>query len=256
MTEKSGRIKGYCFDFDGVFYDYSSIAGCHDLYDRIMAHTAREVFGKELDFNSAKRIVQTGYRDHGDCISGLCEWAEKQGHNPSDYRLQLFRTYHTKLQAYLKRNYPNVFIERLDLQAAFELSAGIVANGLATHSCAQSLARPLLASMGINHYFNDAAVHGLDEAGFVQKHIDPLLVRMSFNSMGVDMQEGCFVEDTARNLEKLKEISPETRTVLIHNGRPLPRLPAHINEQYRDLLSMKKAHAIEARDQSLIIAYG
>lgn len=256
MTVKLSDVRAFCFDFDGVFYGYNQTHGIDELCDIIMAQTAHRIIGDTLDLKTAENLARTGYNTHGDCITAFCEWATQQGINPEGFKLKLFQQYHDNLRRTLANSFPNIFSDRTDLKLAFQLSQGRAINGVATHSCATNWAKPFLASMGISEYFSMQAVHGLDESSFTLKHNDPRLIEMSFSSMGVQPENGCFIEDTARNLRAMKERHPQTRCILIHQGTPLEQQPSYVDDQFATILDMKIAYAAQLQDKPRIITLG
>jgi phosphoglycolate phosphatase-like HAD superfamily hydrolase len=242
MTVAIPDIKGFCYDFDGVFYSINAIGDFYSACDDIMAKVAVDLLGGQITPQDAIKIGRKGYEEDGSNIPSFCRWAEQQGRNPDDFRDQLFRAFNANYSAFLLGRHPNLFINRVDLQEAFKLSHGKVVNGVATHGHAEVLPKQLLETMGIANYFLMQAIHGLNEADYTLKHTDPRLVEMAFRSLGVDPSEGCFVEDTARNLKAMKERNPNTRCTLIHHGRPLEQKPSYIDDQFADILEMQKAY--------------
>jgi hypothetical protein len=257
MTVAVRDIQGFVFDFDGVFYGYHQIGNIYSLSDRIMAKSAVEVLGDKILLSQAEKLASEGYKTYGDSITAFCVWAYQEGHDPNTFKETLFRTYHRNLREYFLNHHSDFFMNRIDLQEAFRLSQGRVVNGVATHGCAQSWAKPFLTDMGISQYFKMQAVHGLDEADYTLKHLDPRLVEMSFQNLAVNPSKGCFVEDTARNLKAMKERNPETRCTLIHHGRPLEQQPAYIDDQFSNIPELKRAyHARGLSERKMIHTLG
>lgn len=253
MTVAVSDIKGFCFDFDGVFYDPHTIDNLYPICDQIMAGTALDLLGDKISFSVALRLARDGYRKDGSNIPSFCRWAEKEGHNPKDFRDDLFRTFNKNYSAFLLKKYPDLFTNRTDLKEAFKLSHGRVINGVATHGHAEVLPKQLFETMGISPYFKMHAVHGLDEADYTLKHLNPRLVEMTFRSLGIDPNEGCFVEDTARNLKAMKDKNPETRCTFIHHGRPLEQQPTYVDDQFNDIPEMKKAYFERSSSERKVI---
>lgn len=253
MTVAIPDIKGFCFDFDGVFYNPHTIDNFNPICDQIMAGTALDLLGDKITYKVALKLARDGYMEDGSNIPSFCKWAEQEGHNPADFRDQLFRAFNENYSAFLLKKYPDLFRNRNDLQVAFKLSHGIVVNGVATHGHAEVLPKKLFETMGISPYFQMHAVHGLDEADYTLKHLDPHLVEMTFRSLGVDPKEGCFVEDNARNLEAMKERNPETRCTFIHHGRPLEQQPSYVDDQFHDIPEMKKAYFERNLSESKVV---
>lgn len=254
MTVAVSNIRAFCFDFDGVFYNPNKINDFYPACDEIMARVAVDLLGNKITRQDAIDLGRRGYQEDGSNIPSFCRWAEQEGHNPKNFRDQFFRAFNTDYSAFLLKNYPSLFRNRIDLQEAFKLSHGKVANGVATHGHAEVLPKKLLGTMGISRYFQMHAIHGLNEADYTLKHTDPRLVEMAFSSLGVDPEEGCFVEDTARNLKAMKDRNPETRCTFIHHGRPLEQQPSYIDDQFQDILQMKKAYYERALSDHTIIS--
>jgi FMN phosphatase YigB (HAD superfamily) len=242
MTVAVRDISGFVFDFDGVFYSLQQIKNLYSTCDHLMAETAIELLGNNISYDVAVKLAEQGYKEDGSNIPAFCRWAIKEGHDPINFRYQLFRTFNERYREFLLTDYPHLFRNRNDLKQAFRLSHGKIVNGVATHGHADVLAKYLFQTMGIIDYFHMHAVHGLDEADYTLKHLDPRLVELSFQNLGVDPSKGCFVEDTARNLKAMKERNPKTRCILIHHGQPLEQQPAYIDDQFIDIPEMKRAY--------------
>lgn len=253
MTVAASNIRAFCFDFDGVFYNPNKIDDFYPACDEIMAATAVGLLGDKITRQVAIALGSNGYQEDGSNIPSFCRWAEKEGHNPADFRDQLFKTFNQNFSSFLLDKYPNLFRNRNDLQEAFSLSQGKVVNGVATHGHAEVLPKQLLKTMGISRYFQMHAIHGLDEADYTLKHLDPRLVEMTFHSLGIDPNEGCFVEDTARNLKAMKDKNPETRCTFIHHGRPLEQQPTYVDDQFNDIPEMKKAYFERSSSERKVI---
>lgn len=256
MAKKFRDVKGFVFDFDGVFYAYKFIPGdLNSLCDTIMAKAATALLKSHgLTLTLAKRLAHQGYEDHGDAITGLCSWAQENEVEPESFKADLFAEYHKNLQTALLKLSPHIFENRRDLQSAFKLSQGLVKNGIATHSCATHIAHPFLASMGIRQYFEDAAVIGLANGDYTLKHTGPRLIELACDAMGLHPDDIAFVEDTPRNLKTFKDKYPSAVTIYIHHGRPLDTLPDYINVQFYNILEMKRAWSESRKEPEKIIS--
>lgn len=253
MTVAVRDIEAFVFDFDGVFFDIQEVNNYHSTCDHLTAQTAVELLGNNISYEIAVKLAAQGYKDDGSNIPAFCRWAIKQGHDPKSFRNELFRTFNERYREFLISEYPHLFFNRNDLKEAFTLSHGKIVNGVATHGHAEVLAKHLFQTMGISHYFQMQAVNGLNEADYALKHLDSRLVEMSFQNLGVNPRRGCFVEDTARNLEAMKERNPETRCILIHHGRPLEQQPIYIDDQFSDIPEMKRAYYERGLNERKII---
>lgn len=243
MTVSLAKATSFCFDFDGVFYSPRKVENVLDVLHQTKAELMCELLGESINYATAIEIAKDGYHTHGNPVTAYSEWATTQGIDPDSFRLPFFHQYHQRLKDYLQSKLPSVFCNRTDLKEAFSLSHGKVTNGVATHSCANNLVKPVLESMGISQYFTLHAVHGLDEAGFTLKNKSPKLVNMAFESMSADEDGRAYVEDSAQNLKLYKEHNPDTLCILINNGDWQKHLPGYIDAQFPDILQLKRAYS-------------
>ena len=257
MAKKFRDVQGFVFDFDGVFYGFKHVINLYTLCDMTMAFSAyRNTVLKQagITLKTAKELARNGHKTYGDAITGFCVWAQENGVEPESFKADLFAEYHKNLRMALLKLSPHIFENRRDLKSAFNLSQGLVQNGIATHSCATHIARPFLASMGIRQYFEDAAVIGLANGDYTLKHTDPRLIELACTAMGLHPDDIAFVEDTPRNLQTFKDKYPSAVTIYIHHGRPLDPLPDYIDVQFYNILEMKRAWSESRKEPGKIIS--
>lgn len=199
------------------------------------------MFPEKINFEDALKLAYEGFRQHRDSVTGYTIWAGAQGINAQLFRMNFFVNFHKIMLRRLKEIAPALFQPDLNLRQAFEISRGRIKNGIATHACAQNWALPILNSKDIAGYFEPGAILGLSDSNFLSKAEHPDLVRLCFDKMGIDINEGGFVEDTLKNLETAKAHYPRLVTIFLHHGNPLPSLPIHVDAQFRDIPEMKRA---------------
>ncbi len=156
--------------------------------------------------------------------------------------LPLYRAYNQNVHQAFVQGYPHLFTQREDLKEAFKVSAGKIKHGVASHSCREHVLLPLLSLMGISDVFQRNAICGLEQSDFELKHNAPTLVEYGFKQIGVDPSQGVFVEDTAKNLEVIKERYPHLISIYLHHGQPLDIMPAYIDFQFPDIPTYKRAY--------------
>ncbi len=256
MAKNFRDVQGFVFDFDGVFYAYKFFTGnFNHFYETVKAKIATSLLKNYgMTFSLAKELAHNGHKTYGDAITGFCVWAQENDVDPESFKAALFAEYHKNLRTALLKLSPHIFENRRDLQSAFNLSQGLVKNGIATHSCAQNLARPFLESMGIRQHFEDAAIIGLPDGNYTLKHTDPRLIELACAAMGLHPDDIAFVEDTPRNLKTFKDKYPSAVTIYIHHGRPLAPLPDYIDLQFYNILEMKRAWSESLKETGKIIS--
>ncbi len=247
MSNKLSEIIANANDFDGVFYDPAHIPDYYSHFARTFGETLVAMLPEEIDYDSAIKIAVEGYEQYGDSVTGVTNWADKRGLKSDDFRQTFFHFYHQNLFQHFTTVAPHVFAQKSSLVEAFDLTKGIVRNGIATHGCANNFTRPLLPQMQLTPYIQDDAIFGLADSGYLKKSTHTDLVAMCLDALGVPPEVSGYTEDTASNLEKHKEMMPRLTTIFINNGRPLATKPSYIDFEFRNfreyLIALHTAHS-------------
>ncbi len=231
-------------DFDNVFYDAKLFEDYNAFCVAALADAALSipVLKKAgLTRDAAIHLADNGYQRYRDTFTSFCLWGAQHGISREDIVVPIYHAYNTRVKAAFLQHYPQLVKNRLDLKEAFNITHGIIPQGIASHSCRENLLFPLVEQMGIRDFFQESAICGLEQSEFQLKHLSPALVESSFEAMGVDPNDGTFQEDTDANLRVIKEHHPGCLTVHIHHGRPLETKPSYVDFQFYDLLEMKRA---------------
>jgi len=234
----------HVFDFDNVFYDSNKFQDYNAFCVAALADAALSipVLKKAgLTRDTALYLADNGYQRYRDTFTSFCLWGAQHGISREDIVVPIYHAYNKRVKAAFLEHYPQLVKDRLDLKEAFNITHGIIPQGIASHSCRENLLLPLVAQMGISDFFQKSAICGLEQSEFRLKHLSPVLVERSFEALGVDPNEGTFPEDTDANLKVMKEHYPGCLTVHIHHGRPLDKKPSHVDFEFHDLLEMKRA---------------
>ncbi len=253
MTAKLGQVRQFGYDFDGVFYPHASVPNLFAEFAHAKGLAAHQLTNGLIPVARASAIGHAGYKKNGDSVTALSEWAGRNGYNREEFRTKLFRLIH---EIIIKRFFeiaPNVFTHQKELAESFQRTAHIP-RGIATHGCATTYATPLLDALGVLPFIRQDSMFGLDNADFKTKTKHADLMLMCLNALGHDLSVQAFVEDTVKNLQVLKEQTPNVTTVFIHHGTPLEgKLPSYIDFQFRDLIALHAAHERAATDERTLI---
>lgn len=250
MRDKLAQIRAIAFDFDGVFYDVKEIPNIGDILNKIKVDVACELCPDIFDHDTASKLAYRSYEEYGDAVTLLAAFVKQQGRDEQTFKEIYFALYHQKAYEYFTQNYPQIFCPQPDLYAAFMKCRGMVKHGIATNSCAENWASPHLKTFGVLEHFAPEAILGLPHSNFVPKGTHPMLFKMALDKMSANDAESLIAEDSSHNLELAKEHYPHLTTAFIHHGCPLsPKLPSHINYQFRDVAEMLRAIATAHLDK-------
>ena len=233
MTNNLNNIIATANDFDDTIYRAEDIPGYYEHFATTFANTLVKMLPDEVDFAAARQISVDGYEAYGDSITGLMEWADKRGLPAEQLRTDFFRQYHQDLRHHFIQVAPHVFAQRCEAANGLERLQGIVRQGIATHGCADEFVRPLLPGMGLSELFEQHAIFGLADSGFLKKSTHSVLVGQCIEALEAEPKEAAYTEDNLLNLKTNKEMTPDLTTVLITNGRPLASQPTYVDYQFK-----------------------
>jgi hypothetical protein len=254
MSNQLSHIIANANDFDGVFYNPHLISDYYAHFAKTFGATLISMLPNEIDFDSAVQLANDGYRKHGDCVTGLIEWADHKGVKDGNLRDKFFQLFHRNLKSHFTAVAPHVFSTPSEVATALSCLKGIVRNGIATHGCAREFTTPLLEPMGLAPHVEKNAIFGLADSGYLKKSTHPDLVQMCLDSLEVPAEVAAYTEDTALNLKAHKEMMPVLTTIFINNGNPLAKKPTYIDCEFRSFEEYLRAlHAAHNEQRQIIL---
>ena len=212
-------------DFDGVHYDthlFDDVYGdIYAFYGQAKLKTARLLM-PGLTW-SDEEIIQRGkksYFTHMDGLKVYIDFATASGitENALEFRRSFHKEYHQAAFANAMRTHSYVIAPDPALLSAMEELKPFVRHGMVTMSCLQTWAAPFLQKMDMLRFFEDHALIGAEEVGFLNKKDSTQPLQIGMEKLGARPEQTIFIEDTIENLAMAKELDPRILTVHVVHG--------------------------------------
>lgn len=244
------------WDLDNTLYPDTHPDGfCFaDHYLRAFADMARATF-PTLSDEDILHYREIGYTHLGASFLGFDEVARDHGYDFEAIHDALHEQVNLLWFERIIQSHPDRIRPCPDTVSLFESLSSHLRHGCLTHSSIKNWGRPVLERLDIVQFFGP--ILGMPDYDFMSKHLSTRGLEKILDLMDADPPEAFFVEDTIRNLEKVKDLDSRLLTVLVHHGRPPDRLPSCVDiavESPKILLSaLHKAH-MSAKPRSALSA--
>lgn len=180
-----------------------------------------------LDDENITHHMDSGFFHFGTSFLGFQAIAEEYGYDLNTLYEALHENANRLWLERITQNHPDGIRPCPRTVSLFDSLSSHVRHGCLTHSSPEHWARPVLTQLGIIQFFSQ--ILGLPDYGFMPKPLSTRGLETILGEMVAEPHEAFFAEDSLRNLEKAKDLSPHLLTVLVHYGRPPDRLPAYVD---------------------------
>ena len=222
--------KFWIHDFDGVHYDVDAFSP--DIYTfcaAIKADVASVMF-PFMKAVRAEKIGRASYNRTGDGLSYFTRIAEKMGIADDRFNDRMHIEYHRMQRMRAMESNAHLFAPCARTNTAFDrLQEQGVSHGLLTQSCLINWAVPQLKVLDRLKYFNEDALCGFAEVGYLTKKESIEPIKYAVNRLGADPSQIVFIEDNLDNLKKAREFDARILNVHIVHGRQFDNVPDYVD---------------------------
>jgi putative hydrolase of the HAD superfamily len=209
--EKFKNIKGIIWDLDDTLYSVTPA-----LHQSMRESVARAVvkMGYDINYEDALKLAEESQEKHRLTVQMLVEKfdIEKQA---------LHIPFHAEMDHTVTNACP-------DLPSAFRALPN-VKHVLMTHA-SRDWALRMLPHLGLDEFFEDHAIMGLEDVDFNHKHDSDVVTKRSLEILGTNPNETAFAEDRDWNLTIPHKMG--LTTVLINHPSQPQDLPPHVDYRF------------------------
>jgi putative hydrolase of the HAD superfamily len=209
--EKLKNIKGIIWDLDDTLYSVTPA-----LHQSMRESVARAVvkMGYDINYEDALKLAEESQEKHRLTVQML---VEKFGIEKQDLHIP----FHAEMDHTVTNSCP-------DLPSAFRALPD-VKHVLMTHA-SRDWALRMLPHLGLDEFFEDHAIMGLEDVDFNHKHDSDVVTKRSLEILGTNPNETAFAEDRDWNLTIPHKMG--LTTVLIDHPSQPQDLPPHVDYRF------------------------
>lgn len=207
------------FDNDGVFYSwnvYGGMSGAKEFCAGIKAEVIPQ-FLPILSAEQARKLGKRSYRETGDGLRYFVNMAAQRGYDLETFREDIHTAYHQLQLHRVQTHYPAILAACSETVRHFNALSNHARFGVLSQGCRDNWINPLLEKKNILSYFDQDHIFGFKEFGWNEKSANTKGLEIIMQKMNADPSRVVFVEDTKKNLIKVKDTFPEVLTVHIED---------------------------------------
>jgi len=209
-------IKAVVSDFDGVWYDIEALPNkdFYRLCDNSCAEAVSSIF-PNINYEDAGKIASMSYKKYNNNVDGFLPFAREAGIDESEFKINLHRSYHSRLLMNVLNECPNLVAGSVSLSEKFAESSAFVTHAILSHASVDDWIKPILRFRGDTPYIDDKYIWGMENFGFISKEQSAEPISSIIKAIGYDSSEVMFIEDNIKNIEVAKKAFPDLTTVFV-----------------------------------------